>query len=106
MKLQRKIAAYRQVQQDTLSQLYWRLLPGQDLPSNLPPEYYLHAIGFGVPALFAAFAAGTVSAAAIAIGLVACRANSRSTLSRAALFPPMTWSLMCSVLLPVQSSAC
>jgi len=50
------------------------LLPGEDLPGNLPPDYYLHAIGFGVPALCAAFAARnrrSAIAAATAIALVA-----------------------------------
>ena len=50
------------------------LLPGSDLPENLPPDYYLHGIGFGVPALLAAFAARNrrnVSAVAITIILIA-----------------------------------
>jgi len=45
------------------------LVPGSDLPENLPPDLMLHAVGFGVPALFAAFAArsgrGIASGAAV-----------------------------------------
>jgi VanZ family protein len=33
------------------------LLPGKDLPPNLPPDTLLHSVGFGVPTLLAAFAA-------------------------------------------------
>src|SRR5437867_752889 len=50
------------------------LLPGPDLPEHLPPDYLLHGFGFGAPALLAAFAARNrrnVSAAAIAIVLIA-----------------------------------
>jgi uncharacterized membrane protein YoaK (UPF0700 family) len=50
------------------------LLPGSDLPENLPPDYYLHGIGFGVPALLAAFAARNrrnVTTVVISILLVA-----------------------------------
>jgi VanZ like family len=50
------------------------LLPASDLPENLPPDYYLHGIGFGVPALLAAFAAQNrrnVTAVAITIMLIA-----------------------------------
>jgi VanZ family protein len=50
------------------------LLPGEDLPGDLPPDYYLHIAGFGVPALFAAFSGRNrwnVTAAAITIALIA-----------------------------------
>jgi hypothetical protein len=33
------------------------LLPGEDLPQDLPPDLMLHFGGFGVPALLGAFAA-------------------------------------------------
>ena len=45
------------------------LLPGEDLPQDLPPDLMLHFVGFGVPALLGAFAArsGRGLAAALAI---------------------------------------
>lgn len=35
------------------------LLPGEDLPANLPPDILLHSLGFGTPTLFAVFAASS-----------------------------------------------
>jgi len=35
------------------------LLPGQDLPPDLPPDTFLHAMGFGIPTLLTAFAVST-----------------------------------------------
>ena len=50
------------------------LLPGAALPRDLPPDTLLHAAGFGVPALLAAFAARSGRSllnAGVAIALVA-----------------------------------
>lgn len=55
------------------------LLPGSDLPENLPPDYLLHATGFGAPALLAAFAARSrrsVVGAAVVIAIVALASES------------------------------
>jgi len=50
------------------------LLPGQDLPPDLPPDTFLHAMGFGIPTLLTAFAVSTrrrMLALVLAIAVVA-----------------------------------
>ncbi|HXV22792.1 MAG TPA: VanZ family protein [Alphaproteobacteria bacterium] len=50
------------------------LVPGQDLPEDLPPDLALHAVGFGVPALLAVFAARKGHGPLIAVTLIAVAA--------------------------------
>ncbi len=59
------------------------LLPSSRLPEDLPPDFALHMVGFGVPALLAAFAArngrGLLNAIAI-ITLVALASEAAQAL--------------------------
>ena len=48
------------------------LVPGSDLPRDLPPDLLLHALGFGLPALLAAFAAGGRRGLASGAAVIAC----------------------------------
>ena len=47
------------------------LVPGEDLPNHLPPDLMLHLVGFGVPALLAAFAARRGRGLAKALAIIA-----------------------------------